>query len=176
MIIKSLKQLTYYEDSEISFYFTPINYYFDYVEKNYLPSILNYVKNLLLIKHLELCEKYGYIIDSDLLEKYLGSNHNIATGREMHNFLENSKMSDDLNIQREYLFTSEFNNYFWQLIEILNSQDARKKLRFLAVQECFQKYQFTNEKEDVFNDNFYDNFRKYVINEKKKTSFQKKLK
>lgn len=139
--IECLEDITYCSELTGGYYFTPINYYYQYLTENIVPQVAELAKSLLLIKQLELCKKYGYAIDGFMLHFYLGLENNITDYYSIQTFLRNSKDNNDPNIKIQHLFTSEINATFNNLLkEIESDPEAGKKLLSHLTNELMEKY------------------------------------
>ena len=140
-----LEDITYYENIEEGYYFTPINAVFRYFEEWEIKGVTDFVKILFLIKHLELCEKYGFAVDSFILENYLSSKDSIYTVETIYEFLENSGICEDDEMTIQHFFTDEFMNYFDEIdfkINSTNSINITEELYFETKVILKEKYDY----------------------------------
>lgn len=165
--ISRLEHITFYQNIDEGFIFTPINCCLYFLENWYEPNdVIGYAKILLLIKHIELCKKYGYVVDEFVLEFYLGAEHNITDSKELEEYFEHAKNNDSLDGKIEYCFTKELFDYFENLEGfICTHENAPEVLKELSEKELLRKYNFNLKDKNLSGPEIYASFRKYLIEE-----------
>ena len=111
-----LQQLTTFKNSEEGYIFTPLNATINYFEKEHKEKeSLDFAKILLTLKHLELCEKYGFEVKTYYIKYFLSPQECKTTIDDIYEFIENSEDYKTIEMIVQNIFTREFMEYFEDL-------------------------------------------------------------
>ena len=160
-----LEELTYYENIDEGYHFTPINAVFLFLEEWISPKITDLAKILLTAKQLELCEKYSLPIDSFIIECYLTSADSICTIEDIESFIKNSSSCEDSDMTIQHLFTKELMSYYNELVSKIESdENIREKLYFEAKAILKEKYDYDIQPETLTEETtHYNDFHRHLI-------------
>ena len=166
MEIMYLQQLTKFKNSEEGYAFTPLNVAIQYFDSEYKErESLDFAKILLVLKHLELCEKYGFEIKPYYINCFLVPQECKATIDNIYEFIDNSEAYENPEMIIQNLFTREFMEYFEDLeTRVLYEAYAKYELYQEAQEIAKEKYNYNIKvTETTDSNNAYNDFKNYII-------------